>query len=74
VLTGMVERAEESAPHSKRRLMDDRLNIFVYMTRHGGNESLKFQGNEDMSALARGRSPRLVSQTAEQRTHHRLFR
>jgi phosphatidylinositol glycan class K len=38
-------------PRSKRLLTDDRSNIFVYMTGHGGNEFLKFQDNEEISAF-----------------------
>ncbi|GJE99574.1 GPI-anchor transamidase [Phanerochaete sordida] len=47
VLTG---RMDPSVPRSKRLLTDDRSNIFVYMTGHGGNEFLKFQDNEEISA------------------------
>ena len=38
-------------PRTKRLLTDDRSNIFVYMTGHGGNEFLKFQDNEEISAF-----------------------
>ncbi|KAJ7664731.1 peptidase C13 family-domain-containing protein [Mycena rosella] len=48
VLTG---RMEPSVPRSKRLLTDARSNIFVYMTGHGGNEFLKFQDNEEISAF-----------------------
>ncbi|KZT66084.1 hypothetical protein DAEQUDRAFT_485395 [Daedalea quercina L-15889] len=48
VLTG---RMDNSVPRSKRLLTDDRSNIFVYMTGHGGNEFLKFQDNEEISAF-----------------------
>ncbi|KAF8679946.1 Peptidase C13 family [Rhizoctonia solani] len=48
LLTG---RVEPSLPRSKRLLTDDRSNIFVYMTGHGGNEFLKFQDNEEISAF-----------------------
>jgi phosphatidylinositol glycan class K len=48
VLTG---RMDSSVPRSKRLLTDDRSNIFVYMTGHGGNEFLKFQDNEEISAF-----------------------
>lgn len=47
VLTG---RVENDTPRSKRLLSDDRSNIFVYMTGHGGNEFLKFQDAEEISA------------------------
>ncbi|KAJ7448050.1 peptidase C13 family-domain-containing protein [Mycena latifolia] len=48
VLTG---RMEPSVPRSKRLLTDARSNVFVYMTGHGGNEFLKFQDNEEISAF-----------------------
>ncbi|KAF8875063.1 peptidase C13 family-domain-containing protein [Infundibulicybe gibba] len=48
VLTG---RMEPSVPRSKRLLTDDRSNVFVYMTGHGGSEFLKFQDNEEISAF-----------------------
>jgi phosphatidylinositol glycan class K len=44
-------RVEPSVPRSKRLLTDDRSNVFVYMTGHGGNEFLKFQDNEEISAF-----------------------
>ncbi|KAF8623188.1 hypothetical protein AX17_007513 [Amanita inopinata Kibby_2008] len=47
VLTG---RVDDSVPRSKRLLTDERSNVFVYMTGHGGNEFLKFQDNEEISA------------------------
>lgn len=48
VLTG---RVEGSLARSKRLLTDAGSNIFVYMTGHGGNEFLKFQDSEEMSAF-----------------------
>ena len=47
VLTG---RHPPSLPRSKRLLSDENSNIFIYMTGHGGNEFLKFQDNEEISA------------------------
>ena len=47
----MIGRVDPSVPRSKRLLTDDRSNIFVYMTGHGGNEFLKFQDNEEISAF-----------------------
>ena len=44
-------RMDPSVPRSKRLLTDERSNIFVYMTGHGGNEFLKFQDNEEISAF-----------------------
>jgi GPI-anchor transamidase subunit K len=42
---------EPSLPRSKQPLTDERSNIFVYMTGHGGNEFLNFQDNEEISAF-----------------------
>jgi len=50
-LNDVAGRVEESVPRSKRLLTDDRSNVFVYMTGHGGNEFLKFQDNEEISAF-----------------------
>ncbi|KAF5366118.1 hypothetical protein D9757_010935 [Collybiopsis confluens] len=47
LLTG---RLEDSVPRSKRLLTDSNSNIFIYLTGHGGNEFLKFQDNEEVSA------------------------
>ncbi|KAG8867905.1 glycosylphosphatidylinositol anchor biosynthesis [Serendipita sp. 405] len=48
LLTG---RVEPSVPRSKRLLTDEKSNVFVYMTGHGGAEFLKFQDNEEISAF-----------------------
>lgn len=40
----------DKQPRSKRLLTDDRSNIFIYMTGHGGNEFLKFQDAEEIGA------------------------
>ena len=42
---------DASVPRGKRLLTDARSNVFVYMTGHGGNEFLKFQDNEEISAF-----------------------
>ncbi|KAI8825245.1 peptidase C13 family-domain-containing protein [Fimicolochytrium jonesii] len=47
LLTG---RHDPSIPRSKRLLTDDRSNILVYMTGHGGEEFLKFQDAEEISS------------------------
>nr|CAB3264863.1 GPI-anchor transamidase [Phallusia mammillata] len=46
VLTG---RLPADAPRSKRLSTDDRSNILVYMTGHGGEDFLKFQDAEEIS-------------------------
>lgn len=47
----MTDRVGEDMPRSKRLLTDERSNILVYMTGHGGNEFLKFQDAEEISAF-----------------------
>lgn len=47
VLTG---RTPPELPPSKHLLSDASSNVFVYLTGHGGNEFLKFQDNEEVSA------------------------
>lgn len=47
----MTDRWEPDTPRSKRLLTDDRSNILFYMTGHGGNEFLKFQDAEEISAF-----------------------
>ncbi|SDA03713.1 BZ3500_MvSof-1268-A1-R1_Chr11-1g03153 [Microbotryum saponariae] len=44
-------RVPESTPVNKRLLTDERSNIFIYMTGHGGDEFLKFQDSEEVSAF-----------------------
>jgi phosphatidylinositol glycan class K len=47
VLTG---RHDEDVPRSKRLLTDDRSNVLIFMTGHGGDDFLKFQDSEEMGA------------------------
>ena len=42
---------DASVPRTKRLLSDASSNVFVYMTGHGGNEFLKFQDTEEISAF-----------------------
>ncbi|KAK9355176.1 peptidase C13 family-domain-containing protein [Lipomyces doorenjongii] len=49
VLTDKVDR--RTTPRSKRLLTDENSNIFIYLTGHGGNEFLKFQDAEEVSAF-----------------------
>ncbi|KEQ80001.1 hypothetical protein M438DRAFT_282582 [Aureobasidium pullulans EXF-150] len=46
----LTDRWPESYPRSKRLMTDDRSNILIYMTGHGGNEFLKFQDAEEISS------------------------
>lgn len=38
-------------PPNKRLLSDASSNVFIYLTGHGGDEFLKFQDNEELSAF-----------------------
>ncbi|CAH0015620.1 unnamed protein product [Clonostachys rhizophaga] len=46
----LTDRVGDEMPRSKRLLTDDKSNILIYMTGHGGNEFLKFQDNEEIGA------------------------
>jgi phosphatidylinositol glycan class K len=67
VLTG---RVSPDTPRSKRLLSDDRSNVFVYMTGHGGNEFLKFQDAEEISAYDLADA---FEQMWEKRRYNELF-
>jgi glycosylphosphatidylinositol transamidase (GPIT) subunit GPI8 len=47
----LTDRWPASHPTSKRLMTDDRSNILIYMTGHGGNEFLKFQDAEEISSF-----------------------
>ncbi|GAM21224.1 hypothetical protein SAMD00019534_043990, partial [Acytostelium subglobosum LB1] len=47
VLTG---RHDPEVSRSKRLLTDDKSNILIFLTGHGGDEFLKFQDNEEISS------------------------
>lgn len=47
----LTDRVGEEMPRSKRLLTDERSNVLVYMTGHGGNEFLKFQDAEEIGAF-----------------------
>ncbi|TKA82088.1 GPI-anchor transamidase [Cryomyces minteri] len=47
----LTDRWSEDYPRSKRLMTDERSNILIYMTGHGGNEFLKFQDSEEISAF-----------------------
>jgi phosphatidylinositol glycan class K len=41
-------RHHEGVPRSKRLMTDERSNVLIYMTGHGGDEFLKFQDFEEI--------------------------
>ncbi|AOW26393.1 Peptidase C13 family protein [Candida albicans] len=46
----LTDKWDSDQPRSKRLLSDENSNIFIYLTGHGGNEFLKFQDAEEISA------------------------
>lgn len=68
LLTG---RVVEGTPRSKRLMTDERSNILVYMTGHGGDEFLKFQDAEEISAF--DLADAFQTMWAKKRYHELLF-
>ncbi|KAI9863797.1 MAG: glycosylphosphatidylinositol anchor biosynthesis [Vezdaea acicularis] len=66
----LTDRVGEEMPRSKRLLTDDRSNILVYMTGHGGNEFLKFQDAEEISAFDLADA---IEQMYEKKRYHELL-
>ncbi|XP_048395150.1 GPI-anchor transamidase [Stegostoma tigrinum] len=67
VLTG---RLPPSTPRSKRLLSDDRSNVLIYMTGHGGNGFLKFQDSEEITNIELGDA---FEQMWQKRRYHELL-
>ena len=67
VLTG---RLPPSTPRSKRLLTDDRSNVLVYMTGHGGDGFLKFQDAEEISNVELADA---FEQMWQKRRYHEMF-
>ncbi|KAI8815314.1 peptidase C13 family-domain-containing protein [Cladochytrium replicatum] len=67
VLTG---GHDPGVPGSKRLFTDDRSNILVYMTGHGGDEFLKFQDFEEISSHDLSDA---FSQMWEKRRYHEIL-
>ncbi|XP_050389216.1 GPI-anchor transamidase [Patella vulgata] len=67
VLTG---RLPPSTPRSKHLLSDERSNILVYMTGHGGDGFLKFQDAEEVSNVELADA---FEQMWQKRRYHELF-
>nr|POF15356.1 gpi-anchor transamidase [Quercus suber] len=47
----LTDRWPAGQPTSKRLMTDDRSNILIYMTGHGGENFLKFQDSEEISSF-----------------------
>ncbi|EDP45183.1 hypothetical protein MGL_0172 [Malassezia globosa CBS 7966] len=67
LLTG---RVPAHTPRSKRLDSDEHSNVFLYMTGHGGDEFLKFQDSEEMSAYDLADA---IEQMWEKRRYHELL-
>lgn len=67
LLTG---RLPPTTPKSKRLESDARSNIFLYMTGHGGDEFLKFQDHEEISAFDIADA---IEQMHQAHRYHELF-
>ncbi|ORY24787.1 peptidase C13 family-domain-containing protein [Naematelia encephala] len=67
LLTG---RQPAYTPPNKRLLTDASSNVFIYMTGHGGDEFLKFQDNEEISAFDLADA---IEQMSEKRRFNKLL-
>ncbi|CAF3089142.1 unnamed protein product [Rotaria sp. Silwood2] len=66
----LTNRLPEVTPVSKRLLSDETSNIFIYMTGHGGDGFLKFQDNEEISAIELAD---VIEQMWRKKRYHELF-
>lgn len=66
----LTNRLPEVTPVSKRLLSDETSNIFIYMTGHGGDGFLKFQDNEEISAVELAD---VIEQMWRKKRYHELF-
>ncbi|KAJ3327748.1 glycosylphosphatidylinositol anchor biosynthesis [Blyttiomyces sp. JEL0837] len=63
-------RHDDDVPRSKRLLTDDRSNILIYMTGHGGDEFLKFQDAEEIGSYDIADA---IAQMFEKQRYHEIF-
>ncbi|CAF3717256.1 unnamed protein product [Rotaria socialis] len=66
----LTNRLPDVTPVSKRLLSDESSNIFIYMTGHGGDGFLKFQDNEEISAVELAD---VIEQMWRKKRYHELF-
>ena len=67
----LTDRWPPSHPTSKRLMTDDRSNILIYMTGHGGDSFLKFQDSEEISS--HDLADAFAQMYEKQRYHELLF-
>ncbi|WPG99962.1 GPI-anchor transamidase [Acrodontium crateriforme] len=66
----LTDRWPESHPVSKRLMTDDRANVLIYMTGHGGDSFLKFQDAEEISSFDLADA---FQQMHEKRRYHEML-
>nr|POE53552.1 gpi-anchor transamidase [Quercus suber] len=66
----LTDRWPAGQPTSKRLMTDDRSNILIYMTGHGGENFLKFQDSEEISSFDLADA---FEQMHEKRRYHELL-
>lgn len=66
----LTDKWDSDQPRSKRLLTDENSNIFIYLTGHGGNEFLKFQDAEEISAYDLADA---FSQMYDQKRYNEIF-
>jgi phosphatidylinositol glycan class K len=66
----LTDRLPLGTPRSKRLLTDDRSNILLFMTGHGGENFLKFQDSEEINAHDLADA---IGQMHERRRFHRML-
>lgn len=66
----LTNRFEGNVSRSKRLLTDEKSNILIYMTGHGGNEFLKFQDAEEIGAFDIADA---IAQMHEKKRYHEIF-
>lgn len=67
LLTG---RLDKQIPRSKKLMSDDRSNVLIYLTGHGGEDFLKFQDNEELGAQDVADA---IAQMWEKKRYHELL-
>ncbi|EMG45566.1 hypothetical protein G210_4250 [Candida maltosa Xu316] len=66
----LTDRWDSEQARSKRLLTDENSNIFIYLTGHGGNEFLKFQDAEEITAHDLGDAFSIMH---EQKRYNEIF-
>lgn len=65
-----LDRLPSETPRSKKLMSDEQSNILIYMTGHGGDNFLKFQGMEEINSLDLADA---LNQMHEGRRYHQIL-